>query len=81
MNESDSIFERDVEDEISEQELPVDYGEETTERVVTEILAKTSAKKDLGKSRIGVTKKVYRPNAEKKARRLAKRMRAANRRH
>lgn len=34
--------------------------------------------KDLGKSRIGVTKKVYRPVAEKKARKLAKKMRGKN---
>jgi hypothetical protein len=36
--------------------------------------------KFLGHSRVGITKKSYRPAAEKKARRLAKKMRAMNRR-
>lgn len=51
---------------------------------MNDVMPDTDVKLDvenpLGKSRIGVTKKIYRPVAQKKARKLAKKMRKMNRR-
>jgi hypothetical protein len=70
-----SIFERDVEDETSERELPVETEQKTIVEVPAHEVVIPAAR-----SRIGITKKIYRPAAEKKARKLAKKMRMANRR-
>lgn len=62
-----------------EMPLEVETDKPITEETPGSISAKV-AEKDLGKSRIGITKKIYRPVAEKKARKLAKKMRKLNRR-
>ena len=47
---------------------------------VVEVPAKKEEKIPVVNGRIGVTKKIYRPDAEKKARKLAKKRRQQNRR-
>lgn len=64
------------------QDVPEGILSEKLSQAIKEAVDNSGGDNPLGKSRIGVTKSLYKnPADSKKARKLAKKMRATNRRH